>query len=70
MLYLGYVGSEVEPLPRMVRRMLSASDPLQPRSINTPIGGRITAKMSLQMSLAVKGMANGSARFGLGQMNC
>lgn len=43
-------------IPRMVKRTLSQKVPLQPRSISTPTGGRMTAKMILQMSLAVNGM--------------
>jgi hypothetical protein len=42
--------------PRMVKRMLIRRSELHPRSRKTPSGGRMTAKMILQISLAVKGM--------------
>lgn len=37
--------------PRMVRRMLMSRSAPQPRSRKTPRGGRMTARMILQMSL-------------------
>ena len=40
----------------MVRRMLISKSEPHPRSRKTPRGGRMTAKIILQMSLAVKGM--------------
>jgi len=42
--------------PRMVNRMLIRRSPPQPRSRKTPRGGRMTARMILMISEAVKGM--------------
>lgn len=41
----------VRNIPRMVKRMLMRKSALQPRSRNTPRGGRKMAKMILMMSL-------------------
>lgn len=40
-----------ESLPRIVNRMLMSKSAPQPTSRNTPRGGRMMAKMNLQMSL-------------------
>jgi len=42
--------------PSMVNRMLMRKSALQPRSRNTPRGGRKMARMILRMSLPVKGI--------------
>jgi len=42
--------------PRIVNRMLIKRSAPHPRSRKTPRGGRMTARMILQISLAVKGM--------------
>lgn len=42
--------------PRMVRAMLISRSTPHPFSASTPNGGRMTAKMILQMSLQVKGI--------------
>lgn len=40
-------------LPRMVSRMLMRKSAPQPRSRKTPTGGRMTARMILQISLLI-----------------
>lgn len=50
----GGAGDETERkrvLPRMVNRMLMRKSAPQPRSRKTPTGGRMMARMILQMSL-------------------
>ena len=42
--------------PRMVKQMLIRKSAPHPRSRKTPRGGRMMAKMILQMSEAVKGI--------------
>jgi len=44
--------------PRIVNRMLIKRSAPHPLSRNTPRGGRTTARMILQISLAVKGMVS------------
>ena len=48
---LGVSSSETALTPRMVRRMLISRSAPHPRSRKTPSGGRMMAKMILQMSL-------------------
>ena len=42
--------------PRIVRAMLMRRSALHPRSKNTPIGGKMMAKMILQISVQVNGI--------------
>jgi hypothetical protein len=44
-------GEEEKPYPRIVRQMLMSRSAPQPRSRNTPRGGRMMARMILQISL-------------------
>lgn len=49
--HAGFMEARMEPTPRMVKRMLIRRSELHPRSRKTPSGGRMTAKMILQISL-------------------
>lgn len=50
--------------PRIVRRTLIQKSATQPLSRKTPRGGRMMARMILQMSEAVKGILNVDRCFG------